>query len=190
MRHPVRPAGRFLHRLRAHLRQGGLIAYPTESSYGLGCLPDYAPALRKVIALKKRPQHKGLIVIAADFSQLQPLLAPLTTTEITAITQQWPAPRTLLLPVRRRQVLPALRGRGRQTLAVRIPDLATARFLCRAVGRPLVSTSCNRAGKKVCRTEREVRHQFGRRVMILSGRTGGRKQPSQIVDWVSGKRLR
>ncbi|PIT58979.1 L-threonylcarbamoyladenylate synthase [Snodgrassella alvi] len=189
MRHPVRPAGRFLHRLRAHLCRGGLIAYPAEGSYGLGCLPDYAPAIRKVMALKKRPQHKGLIVIAADFVQLQPLLAPLSATEIAAIRQQWPAPKTLLLPVRQR-VLPVLRGRGRQTLAVRIPDLATARFLCKAAGTALVSTSCNRAGKKACSTEREVRRQFGRQVMILGGRTGGRNQPSQIVDWVSGKRLR
>lgn len=189
MRHPARPSGRFLYRLRSHLHRGGLIAYPAEGSYGLGCLPDCVPAVRKVIALKKRPQHKGLIVIAADFTQLQPLLAPLSATDIAAVSRQWPAPRTLLLPVRK-QVSPVLRGRGRQTLAVRVPDLATARFLCRAAGTALVSTSCNRAGKKACCTEREVRRQFGKQVMILGGRTGGRKQPSQIIDWASGKRLR
>lgn len=189
MHHRARPAGRFLHHLQAFLHKGGLIAYPAEGSYGLGCLPDYAPALRRLIALKKRAQHKGLIVIGADFEQLRPLLAPVSAAESKAIMREWPAPKTLLLPARQR-VLPLLRGRGRHNLAVRIPDLDTARFLCKAAGTALVSTSCNRAGKKACKTEREVRRQFGRQVLILGGRTGGRRQPSQIIDWASGKRLR
>lgn len=190
MSYPNRPCGHFLYRLRAHLRRGGLIAYPTESSYGLGCLPRNAEAIRHLIALKRRPQHKGLIVIAADFSQLQPLLAPLPQRKIQEITIQWPAAKTLLLPMRQQVVLPILRGKGRDKLAVRIPALANARFLCRCMVSALVSTSCNRAGKKALRSEREVRRQFGRQVIVLGGRTGGRKQPSQIIDWVSGSKIR
>ena len=60
--------------LRAHLRRGSLVAYPTESSYGLGCLPTHRRALRWLMQLKKRPQHKGLIVIGNDLKQLEPLL--------------------------------------------------------------------------------------------------------------------
>ena len=76
MTHPIRPSGFFLHRLRAHLQCGGLVAYPTEGSYGLGCLPQQAMGLRRVIAVKKRPQYKGLIVIGAHWDQLAPLLQP------------------------------------------------------------------------------------------------------------------
>ena len=186
---PIHPSGRFLYRLRAHLHRGGLIAYPTESSYGLCCLPQKALAVRRLIALKKRPQHKGLIVIAANFAQLKPLLQPMAADEEAAIKRQWPAPITFLLPAHQR-ILPILRGRGRDKLAVRIPALASARFLCHVTQSALVSTSSNRAGKKACRTEREVRRQFGRQVMILGGRTGRRKQPSQIIDWKSGCRIR
>lgn len=190
MSHPSRPSGQFLHRLRAHLRRGGLVAYPTESSYGLGCLPDHIRAVRRVIALKKRPQHKGLIVIGADFSQLQSLLMPLPPSEVQKINQQWPAAKTWLLPARQGKILPVLRGQNRNTLAVRVPAIANARFLCRVVGSALVSTSCNRARKRACRSEREVRRQFGRQVMIVGGRTGGQKQPSQIIDWASGRKIR
>jgi L-threonylcarbamoyladenylate synthase len=189
MSHPSHPNGRFLYHLRAHLRRGGLIAYPTESSYGLGCLPQNALAVSRLIALKKRPQHKGLIVIAADYAQLKPMLQPISVDELAAINLQWPAATTLLLPVHQR-TLPILRGLKRDTLAVRIPALLSARFLCRIIGSAVVSTSCNRAGKKACRTQREVRRQFGDKVLILGGRTGGHKQPSQIIDWRSGNRIR
>ncbi|MDF7675190.1 L-threonylcarbamoyladenylate synthase [Neisseriaceae bacterium ESL0693] len=185
----VRPSGRLQHQLRAHLRQGGVIAYPTEGSYGLGCLPRHVGALRRVMALKKRPQHKGLIVVGADWAQLQPLLADLPAADISQIQAVWPAAKTLLLPARP-QLPIVLRGRGRQKLAVRIPDFAPTRFLCRAAGSALVSTSCNRAGKKACVLQREVQRQFGRQVLVLGGRTGGRKQPSMIIDWASGRRLR
>ena len=189
MSHIIRPTGQLLHRLRAHLRQGGIIAYPAEACYGLGCLPRHAIALKRIIALKKRPQHKGLIVVGANWSQLQSLLMPLPASEVQAIQNLWPAPTTLLLPVK--PIVPiSLRGKSRHTLAVRVPDSALSRFLCRTLGTALVSTSCNRAGKKNCRQEREVLRQFGRQVMVVGGRTGGRKQPSQIINWQSGQRLR
>lgn len=176
-------------RLRAHLKAGGVAAYPTESSYGLGCLPGQPRALRRLVRLKKRPQHKGMIVIGADVAQLRPWLAPLAEDETQRLAAQWPARKTFLLPAGRR-VLPLLRGRSRQALAVRVPDHAAAREVCRRAGSALVSTSCNRAGKRPCRSEREVRRQFGRQVMVIGGRTGGAKRPSEIIDWQSGARLR
>lgn len=189
MTHITRPSGAFLYELRAHLRRGGLVAYPTEGSYGLGCLPRHAVGLRRVLSAKKRPQHKGLIVIGAHWHQLAGLLGRLSERECMCINRQWPAPKTLLLPAAKR-ILPLLRGRARSTLAVRIPGFEPARFLCHALGSALVSTSCNRAGKRPCRSEREVGRQFGRQVMIIGGRTGGRRQSSQIMDWASGKRVR
>jgi len=165
-------------RLQAHLKKGGLVAYPTESCYGLGCVPTLPKALNQLIHLKKRPQHKGMIVIGHSLEQLQPLL-------------QRPSEniQTMLLPAGKK-VLPSLRGKGRSKLAVRVPAHTGARRLCQVLEMPLVSTSCNRAGKRACKTEREVRRQFGRKVWVVGGLIGKQKTPSQIIDGETGARLR
>lgn len=178
-----------LHLLQSHLKRGGLLAYPTESCYGIGCLPDHARALDKLVHLKKRPQHKGMIVIGADLTQLQPLLKRPSEQTTAMLNAAWPAPKTFLLPARR-TLSPMLRGKCRSKLAVRVPDHGGARRLCKILGTPLVSTSCNRAGKRACKSEREVRRQFGRDVWVIGGRIGMRKAPSQIIDGETGVRLR
>lgn len=173
-------------KLAAHLKRGGLAAYPTESSYGLGCLPRHTRALAKLVRLKKRPQHKGMIVIGSSAAQLAPLLRP---SENLAALPAGEKPTTFLLPCRR-NTPPQLRGKGRHKLAVRVPAHEGARALCGILGSPLVSTSCNRAGKRPCRTEREARRQFGRNVWVIGGRTGGLKTPSRIIDAETGEQLR
>ncbi|MCF7520907.1 L-threonylcarbamoyladenylate synthase [Neisseria sp. ZJ106] len=175
-------------RLTAHLQRNGLVAYPTESCYGLGCLPTAVRAVKQLIRLKKRPQHKGMIVIGADFSQLQPLLRP-SEKNAALLQQPQTLPTTFLLPASRK-ITPTLRGSRRNKLAVRIPAHAGAKRLCRMLQTPLVSTSCNQAGKKPCRSEREVRRLFGRRVWVVGGLVGRYKQPSRIIDGETGKRLR
>ena len=176
-------------RLKNHLKRGGLIAYPTESCYGLGCLPTHTQALKKLIRLKRRPQHKGMIVIGDKLDRLRPLLQPLGETDRRLLESQWPARKTFLLPAADR--IPALlRGRNRRKLAVRVPDHPGARSLCRLLGQPLVSTSCNKAGKRPCRNQREARRQFGRHALIIGGRCGGAKKPSLIIDWENGRQLR
>ena len=154
--HPLNPR-----RLRAHLRRGGLVAYPTESCYGLGAAPDNRRALNKILRLKKRPQGKGLIVAADSLQRLRPLLRPLSAADSRELESVWPAAKTFILPAARR-VLPELRGRGRSKLAVRVPDHALVRRLCALAGMPLVSTSCNRSGGRSCKSEREARRLFGR----------------------------
>ncbi|WP_277074141.1 L-threonylcarbamoyladenylate synthase [Simonsiella muelleri] len=177
--------------LRAHLKRGGVIAYPTEFCYGLGCLPNHIVGIRRILHIKKRPQHKGLITIGQNFRQLAPLLKRLPENDIQQYQQIWQTdpPTTLILPARA-SVLPLLRGRGRGSLAVRVPRHDVARQVCWLAKNALVSTSCNRAKKRPCRTERETRRQFGRDVLIIGGKTGGYKQPSQIMNPFSAERLR
>jgi L-threonylcarbamoyladenylate synthase len=172
-------------RLRAHLSRGGLVAYPTESCFGLGCDPANARALRRLLRLKRRPAHKGLIVIGATRQQLSPWVDLPAAADTASL---WPGPNTLLLPAHAR-VLPLLRGRHRQ-LAVRIPAWASARQLCQHWGGALVSTSANLAGRKSLKNARAVARQFGGRVLVIPGRIGPWKQPSRIIDWASGTRLR
>lgn len=177
------------YRIRSHLRCGGVIAYPTEFCYGLGGLPRHCRALKRILHLKKRPQHKGLIVIGSHIGQLQPLLSRLPENDRLALAEMWPAAKTVLLPSSAR-ISAILRGRRRDKLAVRVPDHALARSLCEMTRFPLISTSCNRAGRRPCKTEREVRRQFGREVMVIGGRVGQRRQPSEIIDWQNRQRLR
>ena len=175
--------------IRRHIQRGGLIAYPTESCYGIGANPRHAHALRAILRLKKRPQHKGFITIGNNLAQLEPLLQRQPENVRQHLRATWPAPISFVLPAHPR-VLPLLRGNQRNRLAVRVPNHAVARELCRIAGTPLVSTSCNQSGKRACKSEREVRRLFGRKLWIVGGRVGKRKQPSEIVDWAENRRLR
>ena len=105
--------------LRRWLQSGGLIAYPTESCYGLGCDPTHVGAIRRILAIKRRPAHKGLIVIADRPERLAGLIDARVLTDTTPFDAFWPGPNTLLLPVGPK-AFPVLRGRHQQ-LAVRIP---------------------------------------------------------------------
>jgi L-threonylcarbamoyladenylate synthase len=177
-----------LRQARARLRQGGVIAYPTESCFGLGCDPRNVRALERVLAIKARPNHKGLIVIAADIEQLRGLICPLTEEQLAELARYWPGHYTFLLPASRR-VAPALRGHH-DKIAVRVTAHGPAADLCRALGTALVSTSANRAGQKSLRTTRECQRAFGSRVLVLPGRIGKRRKPSTIIDLASGRVLR
>jgi len=177
-------------RFAAHwLRKGGIVAYPTEAVYGLGCDPNRADALRKLLALKRRPWHKGLILIGACPGQFEPFLAPLDAERVERAHACWPGPTTWLWPAQP-WVSPLLRGEHR-TLAVRVPGHPLARALCDAFGGALVSTSANRAGQTPARSALEVRRKLGpRSVFILSGPVDRKARPSRIIDIHSGRVLR
>ncbi|MEO2217568.1 L-threonylcarbamoyladenylate synthase [Chromobacterium vaccinii] len=185
---PRLPGSRLQQRTRKQLRDGGVIAYSTESCYGLGCRPLDTRAIRRVLAIKARPNHKGLIVIAADFEQIRHLVKPLSAAQRAELERYWPGPYTFLLPASRR-VPPALRGRHHK-IAVRVTAHGEAAALCRRLGTALVSTSANRAGQKSLKTARACRMAFKDKVLTLPGRIGKRRKPSTIIDLESGRVLR
>ena len=175
-------------RIAAHLRRGGLIAYPTESCYGLGCDPDNRIAVQRLLKLKRRPQNKGLIVIAADYRQVARYLQPLTPAEQQRLAEAGAQVITCLMPARR-STPRWLRGMH-DTLAVRLTAHPFAVRLCRSVDSALVSTSANRSGQHPARTYAQCRRSFGRKVWVLPGRVGKRKKPSTIRSWADGKIIR
>lgn len=186
---PRLPAQSQIDAARGRLRAGGVLAYATESCFGLGCNPFDVRAIRRILAIKGRPTHKGLIVIAANLQQLRPLIRPLTPAQLATVQRYWPGPYTFLLPASRR-VPTLLRGRH-DKIAVRISAHGEAAALCRALGSPLVSTSANRAGQKSLKTARGCRQAFSRQqVLTLQGRIGKRRKPSTIIDLDSGRVLR
>lgn len=178
--------------LQAYLKRGGVIAYPTESCYGLGCDPYSYAGIRKILALKQRPQHKGLIVIASDRTQLRRLVQPIAQFPAPVqaqITAHWPGPYTFLLPKYQR-VFPLLTGR-RAVLAIRLTAHPVAKKMCDLTRSALVSTSANRSGKMAIKTYRECIRQFGKHpIRIIPGKIGQSKRPSTIINPFNGQRIR
>lgn len=175
-------------RIAAHLKRGGLIAYPTEYCFGLGCDPRNRNAVKKLLRLKGRPQHKGLILIAGNYAQLAPYLLPRTPAEQETLRRDGAQAVTYLMPVHD-HVPRWLRGEH-HTLAVRITAHPLAAALCNALAMALVSTSANRSGAQPLRTSADCRRQFGEQVLVLDGRVGKRKSPSTIRVWGDGKIVR
>ena len=177
-----------IRKVRAHIAHGGVVAYPTESCYGLGCDPNNYRAVRQVLKLKSRPQSKGLILIADRFSRLQRYVLPPTAEQSRLIDQTWPGPHTWLMPASRHTPR-WLRGRH-DNIAVRVTAHPDAAALCHALGSALVSTSANRSGLKPLKTYAACAKAFGQSVLVMPGRIGARKTPSTIQHLISGKIIR
>ncbi len=180
------------HRLRLAARviaDGGLVAYPTEAVYGLGCDPWNRTAVMRLLALKRRDPAKGLILIAARPDQLAPFVAWLPPQRMAVVLASWPGPHTWLLPVRP-ETPHWLSGRF-DTLAVRVTNHPLAAALCRAVGRAIVSTSANVAQRPPASSAFGVRRRLpGGPDLIFAGVCGGAARPSSIRDGRTGRVLR
>ena len=129
----------------AILRAGGVVAYPTETFYGLGALASREDALRRLAAAKLRPEGKPLPLLAADVAQVE-LVASLDDPLARQFAERfWPGPLTLVVPAR--PALSALVTGGDATVAIRVPGNEVARALARESGGPIVSTSANLSGE-------------------------------------------
>lgn len=169
------------------LQRGGIIAYPTEGVFGLGCLPDNPAALHRLLAIKQRDVAKGLILIASNNDQLngwlllpdgQALPPPDPSHPVTWIVP--PGPKVDML----------VRG-DNPGVAIRLTCNPVAAAICDAVASPIVSTSANLSGKPVARNRFVLRRQFMQRVdYIVPGDCGPSSGPSEIRDFMSGKVLR
>lgn len=184
----MRPSMPSPRRLFAHLKRGGMIAYPTESCYGLGCDPDNRKAVLKLLKLKKRLQRKGLILIAANYQQVAGYIQPLTPEDQSKLQNDGAQVITYLMPA---QITTPrwLRG-AHNTLAVRLTAHPFAKQLCLSTRSALVSTSANRSGQQPAKTYSACQRLFGNRVWVLRGFVGKRKQPSTIRSWLDGKIIR
>lgn len=175
-------------RIAAYLRRGGLIAYPTESCYGLGCDPDNRTAVLRLLKLKQRPQRKGLILIAASYRQVARYLQPLALNEQVKLQCDGAQAITYLMPAHH-SAPRWLRG-SHDTLAVRLTAHPVAARLCRSANSALVSTSANRSGQRPAKTYAQCQRLFGGKVWVLPGRVGKRKKPSTIRAWADGRVIR
>lgn len=171
------------------LRQGGVIAYPTEHCFGLGCDPRKPAAVRKLLSIKRRNVNQGVLLIAASIEQAVRYGRLDATVMEAEIRASWPGPNTWLLPPRL-GVSRLITG-AHDLIAVRVTAHPLAAQLCRAYGGAIVSTSANLHGKPALLDQHGVASQLGHRLdFILSGDVGGDIKPSTIRSGINGQVLR
>lgn len=167
-------------------QQGGIIAYPTEAVFGLGCDPENEEAVLRLLTIKNRTVEKGLILIASEFSQAEHFLKPINRAQLKYTV---PGETTYLYPAL--ESAPNWLTGSHHSLAIRVTRHPLARQLCEALGRALVSTSANISGQAPARTTEEVQQQFETRIdALLSGETGNLSKPTEIRDSISGEKIR
>jgi L-threonylcarbamoyladenylate synthase len=171
------------------VRAGGVIAYPTEAVFGLGCDPGDGAAVERIFEIKGRDAAKGLILIAAELEHLLPYIGALPSERKAEILASWPGPVTWIVPALP-DTPPWLTG-GRDTLAVRVTAHPVAAGLCRACGSALVSTSANRSGRAPARNLLQLRLGLGGSMdYVVPGKVGSALKPSRIIDARNGRVIR
>ena len=174
------------------LQQGGVIAYPTEAVYGLGCDPKNLSAVKKILEIKQRKKEKGLILVAANFEQLKPYLLPLEKDIEKKLLVGWEnqdGAVTWLVPAKK-EVSVYLKGQF-DTLAVRVSNHPIVKELCEAFNGAIVSTSANISTQEAARTSEQVKQTFGNKIdFILDGETNANAEPSEIRDALTDKIIR
>lgn len=167
------------------LRAGGIVAYATESCFGLGCDPRDRQAVMRLLRIKRRPVGKGVILVAANIEQLEPYVARFPRKALTT----WPGPYTWLLEPS--TSAPRWICGQHPRIAVRVTGHAQAAALCLAADMAIVSTSANRAGQRPARSYREVQRRLGVELdYVLRGRIGDLRGPTSITDAATGKIVR
>lgn len=163
----------------AILRSGGLVAFPTDTVYGVGALAFDNTAIEQIYLVKGRAAEKAIPVLIGEMDQLAEIVAEIPPSALRLAARFWPGPLTLVLP-RHPNLPPAISATP--TVGVRLPDHAVARALLRAAG-PMAVTSANLSGRASPVTANEVLEQLGGRIpLILDGGATPGGIPSTIVD--------
>ncbi|WP_133478433.1 L-threonylcarbamoyladenylate synthase [Cognatilysobacter segetis] len=175
----------------ALLIRGGVLAYPTEAVWGLGCIPFDGEAVHRLLAIKRRPVEKGLILVGARASQFDGVVdwSALDAAQRARVEAGWPGPHTWVVPAK--ASTPAWITGGRADVAVRVSAHPVVAALCTRLGGPIVSTSANLTGEPPARRRDELSPALRALVDgVCEGETGGLATPTPIRDARSGDVLR
>ena len=163
------------------LRQGGLVAFPTDTVYGLGASANLPQAVEKVYQVKQRPRDRALPLLLADISQISEVAYPVSQVAWRLAHAFLPGALTLVLP--KSKSVPDIITAGGKTVAVRVPAHPIPVALARGLGTPIVGTSANISGQPSPLTAGEVSIQFGNKMELIidGGRCPGGRE-STVVD--------
>ncbi len=162
------------------LRENGVIAFPTETTYGLGCDPRNRRGVRRIFKIKGRDPRKPLLLVAGSWAQVE-RVAILSAFARRVARRHWPGALTLVLPARpRARLVPGVVVNGE--VAIRLSSSPIVRALTRRFGFPIVATSANRSGEVEARSVRAVRTIFGDALdLIVDGGTLPKRKPSTVA---------
>ena len=167
------------------LKQGGIVAFPTDTVYGLGAVFDDEKAVRKIFAAKGREEKKPLSILVADIVQVE-LLSEIKSGEMAQKAERlmkkfWPGALTLIF--RKKPGIPDAVTAGGETIGIRMPDMELTRELIRAAGKPLAAPSANTSGKRSSVSAREVLEDLDGKIdMVIDGGTCPVGVASTVVD--------
>ena len=176
------------------LRQGDVLAYPTEAVWGLGCDPRQQTAFEKILTLKQRPIEKGVILLSENIERVEPLLADLDIQIRQQILASWQQPlsnqraTTWLLPISIQ--IPAWIYGQHDRVAVRVTNHPLCQQLCQGFDDFIVSTSANPAGLTPATSSAQVDQYFPHQLNVLEGKLGTSREPSRILDAITGQIIR
>lgn len=171
------------------LSNGGIIAYPTEYCFGLGCDPRNTQALSRLLAIKQRKKEQGVILVAGNIAQVSEYADLNDLPQIDRVYRSWPGPYTWVLPAKA-NVSDWVSGKH-GSVAMRISAHPICESLCLAFGHAIVSTSANRHGSDALLSAAEVAKEFNSELdHIIDAPVGGAETASTILDAVSGEKLR
>jgi L-threonylcarbamoyladenylate synthase len=167
------------------LREGRVIVYPTETVYGIGCIPSESDAAQRICEIKGRAD-KPLPLICSDINAVKKIVVMTPAAEKLA-AKFWPGPLTLVLPAKAKYSMWV--NHGASTLGVRVTEYSIAKKLAEQVGGVIVSTSANLSGEEPAKTAQEAAEIFGNKVdVILDGGPSPRSESSTVLD-LTGEEL-
>lgn len=165
------------------LTNGGIVAYPTEGVWGLGCDPFNEEAVRRLLNIKHRDESEGFIILATNWGQIYDLidLEALPKNDQIFLTAAWPSHITFLLP--KSKSAPNFISGASEQIALRITDFKPNKELIEAFGTPIISTSANLHGMTAARSLEEVKIYFDKRIdAVFDKKSGNQPNPSKIYD--------
>jgi L-threonylcarbamoyladenylate synthase len=171
------------------ISDGGIIAYPTEAVYGLGCNPFDEKAVLQLLSIKQRPVEQGLILIASHVRQVLPLIKPLHADDLARALKTWPGHATWVFP--KSALVPKWLSGKYKTIAVRVSKHPIVKQLCDSCAHPLVSTSANVSNQNQLDSINEIRAVFNDKIQFyIDEATGDEKKSSPIIDAHTHKTIR
>lgn len=163
------------------VKKGGLIIYPTESVFGIGCDPFNEKAVLRLLEIKQRPVEKGLILIASHVQQILPLIRPTNPQDLAHALKSWPGHNTWVFP--KSDLVPSWLSGQFDTIAVRVSKHPIVVQLCNQLNSSIVSTSANISNQDVLETINELQLLFGDKINhYIDAPLGNESLPSQIRD--------
>lgn len=177
--HPETPQQRHLERVAEVLQRDGVIAYPTDTLFGLGCLVSRKKAVDRIQIIKGRDSKKPMSILCSNMEMLCRYTRHLDTPTFRLLKQMFPGPYTAILPASR-EVPRHLQNK--QTVGLRIPDHPFCQLITDLVGEPIITTSCNRVGEDPLQHAWEIDEELGHLLdlVIDCGQPVG--TPSTVVD--------